>query len=159
MTKTNNDQETLYEHAGGWDALYKLSDIFYHLCLEDPVLLPLFGHEKPGHVEKFTAFTAETFGGPDKFTNEMGGFMHLINAHRGFKITEEQRQRFVDLYMKAADKAQLPTDKPFRDALKSHIDFGSQVAKQNSNAITEEELHPLRNVPKWQWEPGKVNGN
>ena len=81
----------------------------------------------------------------------MGTFMHLIDAHREFKITEEQRQRFVDLYIEAADKAELPADKPFRDALAPHIDFGSHVAKQNSNAKNDEELHPLREVPKWNW--------
>ncbi len=121
-------------------------------CLADAVLQPLFGHEEqPGHVEKFTAFTAETFGGPDRFTKEMGGFMHLIDVHRGFKITEEQRQRFVDLYMETADKAGLPKDKLFREALKSHVDFGSHVAKQNSHATSDSELHPLREVPKWTW--------
>lgn len=62
--------------------------------------------------EKFTAFTAETFGGPDRFTKEMGGFNH------------------------------------------SHVDFGSHVAKQNSNARTNDELHPLHEVPKWTWSAG-----
>ena len=149
MDENKVNEETLYEHAGSWEALYRLSGIFYHLCVNDPILQPLFGHEKPGHIEKFTAFTAETFGGPDRFTREMGGFIHLIDVHRGYNITEEQRQRFVDLYLTAADQAGLPNDKPFRDALKSHIDFGSHVAKQNSNARTDDELHPLREVPKW----------
>ena len=145
------NNETIYEHAGGWDALYRLTDIFYHRCLTDPVLQPLFGHEQPGHVEKFTAFTAETFGGPDDFSKRMGGFKHLIDAHRGFKITEEQRQRFVDLYFESADEAGMPNDQPFRDALKSHVEFGSHVATQNSNATNDSELHPLREVPKWEW--------
>jgi hemoglobin len=142
---------TLYEHAGGWDPLYHFTDIFYHKCLADPVLQPLFGHEQPGHVEKFTAFTAETFGGPDRFTKEMGGFTHLIDVHRNFHITEEQRQRFVDLYMQSADEAGLPNDEHFRAALRSHVEFGSNVAKQNSNASNDGELHPLRQVPKWTW--------
>jgi hemoglobin len=143
--------ETLYEHAGGWDALYRLSDIFYHKCLKDRLLQPLFGHEQPGHVEKFTAFTAETFGGPDTFSKKMGGFKHLIDAHRGYNISEEQRERFAQLFMQAADDAGLPDDEPFREALKSHVVFGSHVAKQNSNAKTDNELHPLREVPKWDW--------
>lgn len=150
-TRDQTNNVTLYEHAGGWDALYRFSDLFYHACLVDPLLQPLFGHEQPGHVERFTAFTAESFGGPDRFTKEMGGFRHLIDAHRGYKITEAQRQRFVDILMKSADEAGLPTDPAFREALKSHVDFGSQVATQNSNANTEAELHPLREVPKWQW--------
>jgi hemoglobin len=81
----------------------------------------------------------------------MGGFQGLINAHRGLKITEEQRERFVALYMAAADRAQLPADEPFRDALLSHVEFGSHVAKQNSHAETDDQLHPLRAVPMWQF--------
>ena len=27
----------------------------------------------------------------------------------------------------------------------------SQVAVQNSHAQTDDQLHPLREVPKWQW--------
>ncbi len=108
MSDERKNNETLYAHAGGWDAIYKHVEIFYRSCLADPILQPLFGHEEqPGHIEKFAAFTAETFGGPDRFTKEMGGFMHLIDVHRGFKITEEQRQRFVNLYVDAADKAGL----------------------------------------------------
>lgn len=141
--------ETIYEHAGGWDALY--DELFYHRCLDDSVLRPLFGSEQPEHVEHFTAFTAETFGGPDRFTREMGGFLHLIDVHRGYKITEEQRQRFVDLYLEAADEADLPHDPPFRAALRSHVEFGSRVATQNSHAETDDQLHPLRKVPKWPW--------
>ena len=89
MSNQEKMKQTIYEHAGGWDTLYNHTNIFYHMCFADSVLQPLFGHEEPGHVETFTAFTAETFGGPDKFTKQMGGFLHLIDAHRGFKITEE----------------------------------------------------------------------
>lgn len=71
--------------------------------------------------------------------------------HRGLNITEEQRQRFVDLYMTALDKADMPTDNSFRDAVREHLEFGTRVAMQNSHARTDEELHPLREVPHWTW--------
>jgi hemoglobin len=58
----------------------------------------------------------------------------------------------VDLYLAAAATAGLPSDPPFREALRSHVEFGSQVAMQNSRARTDDELHPLREVPKWQWD-------
>ena len=92
MSNSNNPatKTTLYEHAGGWEGLYRLSAIFYHKCLIDPILQPLFGHEQPGHVERFTAFTAETFGGPDRFSREMGGFRHLIDAHRIVGLTSRK---------------------------------------------------------------------
>jgi hemoglobin len=72
-------------------------------------------------------------------------------VHRGLKITEPQRQRFVELYLAAADEAGLPADPPFREALRSHVEFGSQVAMQNSHAETDDQLHPLREVPKCEW--------
>ena len=47
----------------------------------------------------------------------------------------------------------MPDDEPFREAVRSHLEFGSQVAMQNSRAAGDDELHPLREVPRWTW-PG-----
>lgn len=80
--------ETLYDHAGGQDALHRFIDIFYSSVLADPVLQPLFGTGRPEHVAHLTAFDAESFGGPDTFSRELGGFAGLIDAHRGLRITE-----------------------------------------------------------------------
>jgi hemoglobin len=143
---------TLYEHAGGQEALHRFVDIFYTSVLRDPLLQPLFGAGRPEHVAHLTAFDAESFGGPDTFTRTMGGFDRLIAAHRHLNIAEEQRSRFVELYLAAADTAGLPADEPFRRALREHVEFGSQVAVQNSHATTDDELHPLRHVPSWQWD-------
>jgi hemoglobin len=143
--------ETLFEHAGGEEGLRHFVEVFYDHVLVDPLLQPLFGAGKPEHVPVLTAFEAETFGGPDTFTRELGGFQRLINIHRHLNITEEQRQRFVDLYMAAADEAGLPADPPFRQALREHVEFGTHVAMQNSHARTDAELHPLRQVPIWNW--------
>ena len=41
----------------------------------------------------------------------------------------------------------MPEDPPFRDAVREHVEFGTRVAMQNSNATTEDHLHPLREVP------------
>ncbi|MGI5128858.1 group II truncated hemoglobin [Pseudonocardia sp. CA-107938] len=143
---------SLFEHAGGEDALHRLEQIFYDSVLRDPLLQPLFGAGRPEHVDHLTAFTAESFGGPDRFSRELG-FAQLIAVHRGLKIDERQRARFVELYMKALDEAQLPADPAFRDAVREHVEFGSRVAMQNSHATSDDELHPLREVPRWTW-PG-----
>lgn len=143
---------SLYEAAGGEAGLHLVEELFYRSVLADPVLQPLFGAGRPEHVDHLTAFTAESFGGPDHFTRELG-FAHLIAVHRGLAITEEQRQRFVELYLTALDRAGMPEDPAFRDAVREHVDFGSRVAMQNSHARTDDELHPLRAVPRWTW-PG-----
>lgn len=87
---------TLFEHAGGEEALHRLEQLFYDSVLTDPLLQPLFGAGQPDHVDHLTAFTAESFGGPDRFSRELG---------------------FAD-----------------------------------------EQLHPLREVPRWTW-PGDDNGH
>jgi hemoglobin len=142
--------ETLYEHAGGEESLHRVEELFYEKVLADPVLMTLFSERVPTHVDHLTWFTAESFGGPDRFTREVG-FPHIIEVHRGLQITDEQRERFVELYLQAADEAGLPDDEPFREALRSHLEFGTQVAQRNSWAKADGELHPIRQVPAWEW--------
>ena len=143
---------TMYELAGGREGLHRLEQTFYDSVLRDPLLQPLFGEGQAAHVEHLTMFTAESFGGPDDFSRELG-FRHLIDVHRGLRITDEQRQRFIDLYAAALDAADMPTDPVFRQAVMDHIEFGTAVAQQNSHAETEEDLHPLREVPLWTMTP------
>jgi hemoglobin len=152
VVEQSGPAETLYEHAGGDAGLHRLEEIFYTKVLADPELKPLFGEGQPHHVEHLTWFTAETFGGPDRFTKKLG-FDHLIDVHRGLEITDRQRQRFIALYLEAASEAGLPDDRPFRDALREHIEFGAKVAQQNSRAKTDADLYPLHEVPHWDWDP------
>ncbi len=132
---------SLYDFAGGQEVLHRLEETFYTRVVKDSLLEPLFGAGQPQHVDHLSAFTAESFGGPDRFTRELG-FARLIDVHRHLGITEEQRQRFVELYMVAMDVADLPDDEDIREAVRSHIEFGSKGAMQNSLAETDDELHP-----------------
>jgi hemoglobin len=141
---------TLFEHAGGDGPLHRLEQIFYDKVLADPVLRPLFKERVPTHVDHLTWFTAESFGGPDRFTRELG-FPYMIEVHRHLEITEDQRGRFVGLYLEALEESDLPVDAPFREAVREHLEFGSRVAMQNSRAQTDEELYPLDEVPHWTW--------
>jgi hemoglobin len=142
--------DTLYEHAGGEQALHRLEELFYDKVLTDPVLKAQFKARIPTHVDHLTWFTAESFGGSDRFTRELG-FQHIIDVHRHLDITDEQRERFVALYLQALEEAGLPHDEPFVEAVRSHLEFGSRVAQQNSRAQTDAELHPIRDVPHWNW--------
>jgi hemoglobin len=141
---------SLYEHAGGEEALHRLEEIFYTKALADPVLREVFPRREPHHVDHLTWFTAESFGGPDRFTRELG-FAHIIDVHRGLRITDEQCDRFVQVCLESLDEAGLPDDEPFRAAVRSHVEFGAGVAQRNSLAETDAELHPLREVPHWDW--------
>jgi hemoglobin len=118
--------------------------------LADPVLRRLFPERVPTHVDHLTWFTAESFGGPDRFTSRLG-FQFIIDVHRHLKITDQERDRFVALYLEALDEAGLPEDTAFRQAVREHLEFGAHVAQQNSVAESDAELHPIRSVPRWDW--------
>jgi truncated hemoglobin YjbI len=92
---------SLYEHAGGDEAIHRLEELFYDKVLADPILKTLFTERIPTHVDHLSWFTAESFGGPDRFTRRLG-FQHIIDVHRHLKITDEQRERFVVLYKRKA---------------------------------------------------------
>ena len=79
--------ESLYDHAGGDEGLHRLEVLFYDKALADPLLRTLFIERVPTHVDHLTWFTAESFGGPDRFTRELG-FGYLIDVHRNLKITD-----------------------------------------------------------------------
>jgi hemoglobin len=143
--------ESLYEHAGGDDGLHRLEELFYERALADPVLKSQFTKRIPSHVDHLTWFTAESFGGPDRFTRELG-FQYLIDVHRRLdNITDEQRERFVAVYLAVLDEAGLPDDEPFRQAVREHVEFGAHVAQRNSQAETDADVFPLHEVPHWDW--------
>jgi hemoglobin len=126
-------------------------EAFYASVLADPLLQPLFGGGRPHHVEHLTMFTAETFGGPPRFSQELG-FAHLIEVHRHLGISEEQRERFVALYMRALEESDLPQDegvRPGGSRARRVRDAGCDAELQRA---TDEELHPLREVPRWTWD-------
>ncbi|MBF6338544.1 group II truncated hemoglobin [Nocardia abscessus] len=140
----------LYDHVGGDEVLHRVEAAFYDKALTDPVLKTLFTERLPQHVDHLTWFTAESFGGPDRFTRELG-FEYIIAVHRNLRITDEQRERFVEVYMQTFEEAGLLEDERFRTAVYEHVTFGSRVAQQNSHATSDAELHPIREVPRWNW--------
>ena len=136
--------------SDGEEALHRLEEAFYARALSDPVLKDVFTERVATHVDHLTWFTAESFGGPDRFSREVG-FQHIIDVHRHREITDVQRDRFIALYLEVLDEAGLPGDESFREAVRQHVEFGARVAQQNSWARTDADLHPIRAVPIWQW--------
>jgi len=138
-----------YERIGGEDNLRRTVAAFYGSVLTDPLLQPLFGAGAAHHVDHLTAFLAEVFGGPTRYTDELGGFATLLAAHRGLAITDEQRARFIELFDTAAREHGLAEDEELRGSIHEYMVFGTEVAQVNSHAAGETELHPCQEVPRW----------
>jgi truncated hemoglobin YjbI len=123
-------EPTLFEWAGGLPALTRLTRMLYerHVPADD-LLAPLFAAMPPELPLREAAVVAEAFGGPAAD----GG------ASGRPAFTEEQRARWVELAIRAADEVVLPADPQFRAALTSYLEWTSRA--------------DATSPPAWDWGP------
>ncbi|MFC7647624.1 group II truncated hemoglobin [Streptosporangium lutulentum] len=135
--------------GGGAEAFERLTERFYERVVTDDLLKALFGHMHPGHPRYVAMWLSEVFGGPSRYTDERGGYPHMLSQHLGRAIGEPQRRRWVSLLMDAADEVGLPGDPEFRAAFASYIEWGTRLAVQNSQP----DADPIQQapVPRWGW--------
>jgi truncated hemoglobin YjbI len=75
------------------------------------------------HRHHVAAWWCEVFGGPSRYTDELGGYEAMLGHHKDRAITPEQRSRFASLMSLAADDAELPSDPEFRSALVAYLEW------------------------------------
>jgi CDGSH-type Zn-finger protein/truncated hemoglobin YjbI len=143
-------EPTLFEWAGGLPALTRMTKIFYERYVpEDPLLSPLFATMSPDHPERVAAWLAEVFGGPAFYSDGFGTYERMISRHLGKALTEQQRATWVRLLSRAAADAGLPDDPEFRAAFAAYLEWGSRIAKENSQPGAHPPPHMP--VPHWWW--------
>ncbi|KQZ12323.1 globin [Mesorhizobium sp. Root554] len=143
------DVPTLYDWVGGAEALNRLTGIFYDKVLADPLLEPIFRHMSGDHPAHVAAFIGEVFGGPAIYSDKLGGHAAMIRHHLGRHLTEDQRRQWIALLLDAADEVGLPDDPEFRSALVAYLEWGTRLARLNSQDGADPELNEP--MPKWGW--------
>jgi hemoglobin len=145
--------QTLYEFAGGRDAMRRLAEAHYARCLTDPVLSEVFGTDgSPTHAAHLADWFTEVLGGPRRYTERHGGHEALLRHHAGRRIAEHQRARFVEVFFEASDAVGLPDDPRFRERLREYLEWGTAIAvdvsHEDPSAIASDDP-----VPVWDWGP------
>ncbi len=148
-TATSDAPPTLYDWAGGMEAFDRLTEAFYTRVRADEILAPVFAHMPEDHPHHVAIWFAEVFGGPPGYTEEHGGYPHMLGKHRGLGLTEAQRFRWVQLVALAADDAGLPSDPEFRSAFLAYVEWGTRLAVANSQPGAAPP--PEAPVPRWGW--------
>jgi hemoglobin len=140
--------KTIYESVGGIDGLRRLSNTFYEAVLADPILAPVFANFTPTHIEHIAVWLSEIFGGPTRYTDELGGHQSLLRAHLGLSITEEQRTRWMEL-MSIAVAKELPEDEQLRQSIMDYFDWGTRIARNVSAQPVGQDLGEQGPTPRW----------
>ena len=151
MSVAADTTPTIYDWGGGREGFERWLNRFYDLIeAEAPEIAALFGGAVSAtHRMHVTDWWAEVMGGPATYTDERGGYEHMLAMHRDLAITPEQRLLFVTLISRAADEAGLPADPEFRSALIGYAEWGSRLAMHNSQPGAEVAEHAP--VPRWGW--------
>jgi hemoglobin len=97
---------TIYEWAGGRDAFSRWLNRFYDLVeLEAPEIAAMFGGKvSEQHRDHVTDWWVEVMGGPAVYTEQRGGYEHMLARHHDLAISAEQRLTFVTLLSRRATR-------------------------------------------------------
>lgn len=151
-----NKVPTLYEWAGDMKTFQTLFAKFYDKVLKDDLLGEVFKNMSPEHVTHVAHFVAEVFGGDKLYSSgDGGGHAKMTGKHIGKMLTEEKRQRWVQLLLQTADETGLKNDPEFRSAFVGYLEWGSRIAVINSQ-LTENPMNNNEPMPKWGW--GETGG-
>ena len=145
---------TVFEWAGGFPAMRRLTRVFYERYLpEDDLLSSLAGTLDPEHAERVATWYAEVFGGPRRYSDQYGAAPFAGSAGGAAvhePLSEAQRERWVELMERAADFATLPPDPEFRSTLSAFLDWTSRVSAESRPGAEPVCQVP---IPSWGWGP------
>lgn len=144
-----DDVPTLFEWAGGMPALERLTFAFYERVRSHDTLGPVFARMDAHHPHFVAQFLAEVLGGPDAYSRERGGHLHMITQHLRRHLTDAQRKAWMTLLLQTADDVGLPSDPEFRSAFVAYLEWGTRLAVINSqDGVVVDTSAPM---PKWGW--------
>jgi len=144
--------DTIYEAAGGFDAIHKLAHAWHTRVLADEVVSHAFSHGyHPQHTERLAAYWAEALGGPTTYSERYGGETSVVRIHSGNGEHEEMDQRAIGCFDQALEDVGLHHDERLRHALHDYFVWATTVTMnryQKSADDVPDHLH----IPKWSWE-------
>ena len=147
--------QTIYEAAGGRQAILDLAHAWHTRCLADPIVSHAFSHGfHPQHTERLAAYWAEALGGPPEYTESMGNESIVVRMHSGNGEHREMDERAEACFAQAHDDIGLSGDPRLRSTLIAYFHWANQTMSS----------HPLQSDPipdglalaRWSWE-GPVN--
>jgi len=117
-----SDAPSIYEQAGGLDALRRLVDAFYARVEADPLLRPMFPPDLGPGKEHQLLFLVQYFGGPGEY-GQRRGHPRLRMRHAPFAIGPAERDAWLRHMLAAVDEAGIP--EPARSAMRSYFEMAA----------------------------------
>jgi hemoglobin len=119
------DRPSLYERAGGYDAIYALTEYAIAKLMRHDDVGEIWQHMSEDRVyteiQHFVDFVCEKWGGPQKYMGR-----DMIAVHRGMGITEAHWKQFFEVLDDAYEHFQVSSDlkeeiNAFMKSFKPHV--------------------------------------
>lgn len=147
--------QTVYEAAGGWDAMLRLAHAWHKRVLEDEVVSHAFSHGyHPQHTERLAAYWAEALGGPTMYSDRYGDETSVVRIHSGNGPHEEMDQRAIACFDQALQDTELDRDDKLRRVLHDYFAWATTTTMARYHDSADQVPHGLH-IPQWSW-PGLV---
>jgi len=152
MEPTNPPGPSIYEAAGGQQALLDLAHAWHRRCLADEVVSHAFSHpgQHPDHVERLAAYWAEALGGPPAYTSGLGDHSHVARLHAGNGEHHEMDRRAVECFVLALDDAGLPDDERLRTTLTDYFRWATDL--MSTHPRSPDDVADGLPLPHWSWD-------
>jgi hemoglobin len=146
----DGERRSIYDAAGGLQALVALAHAWHERCMADPVVSHAFSHGfHPQHTERLAAYWAEALGGPEVYTGAYGSEATVVRMHSGNGDHHDMDERAQRCFAQALDDASLPDDPRRRSTLQAYFRW----ATTNMSAYPTSDGDVPASLPfaRWSW--------
>ena len=144
--------QTIYEAAGGRDAILKLAHAWHTRVLEDEIMSHPFRHGyHPQHTERLAAYWIEALGGPPAYSDQYGDETSVVRIHSGNGIHEEMDQRAIACFDRAIDDVGLAHDDRLRRVLHDYFAWATTATMAEYHDSATDVPDGLE-IPQWSWD-------
>jgi hemoglobin len=143
--------QSLYEAAGGWDAMVRLAEAWHARVLDDEVVSHAFRHGfEPNHTVRLAAYWAEALGGPTRYSDRYGNETHVVRIHSGNGPHEEMDERAIVCFDQALVDAGIDAE-PVRRALHDYFAWATRTGMHQYDRSADDVPDGLT-IPRWTWD-------
>ena len=143
--------QTIYEAAGGMDAILRLAHAWHKRVLEDEVVSHAFSHGfHPQHTERLAAYWAEALGGPAMYSDQYGDETSVVRIHSGNGVHEEMDQRAIDCFDQALEDVGFHDDERLRRVLHDYFAWATTDTMTRYHRSADDVPDGMH-IPQWSW--------
>lgn len=144
--------QTVYEAAGGYEGMLRLSHAWHDRVMADEVVSHAFSHGfHPQHSERLAAYWTEALGGPPMFSSMYGDESSVVRLHSGHGPHGEMDRRAIACFDQALEDVGFTGNDRVAQVLHDYFAWAttSTMARYPRSADDVPDGLP---IPRWSWD-------